>query len=176
MGVAVETTQPDRLTIAKLLLLTVGAAVGMSCFSPPSSSFNWTLPYSWLRLLSGILCGLSLPGMLFVIRLRLQGGRLGPGALFTFMSGLASLFFLPTILIAGGGIDEGSRFARPCLNYVMPLVGLWFLVAAILGRATRPKVWLKAASWTERFGYLLAVGWSLHGIWILYFIFSSIRP
>lgn len=168
--------QQDRLTIAKLLWLTVGAAIGMSCFNPQFRSIHWTLAGSWSSILSGVLCGLSLPGMLFVIGLRLQGSRLGPGALFAFMSGLASLFFLPSILIAGGGIEAGSSFARPCLNYVMPLVGVWFLAAAILGRTTRPTVWLQATSWTEKFGFLLAAGWALQGIWILYFIYSSVRP
>lgn len=171
-----QTQQQDRLTIAKLLLLTIGAAIGMSCFNPSLRSINWSLADSWSRVLSGVLCGLSLPAMCFVIGLRLQGGRLGPGALFAFMSGLASLFFLPSILIAGGGIEAGSQFTQPCLNYVMPLVGVWFLAAAIIGRATRPQVWLKATSWTETFGYVLAIGWSLQGIWILYIIHSTIRP
>ena len=165
----------DRLTIWKLLLLTAGFGVGLSCFQAPLDQFNWKASEDWRVLSNGILCGLSLPAIAFGLRLRLSGRRLGGGALFGLMAGLGTLLMLPPAVLYGPGSsgDRDTSIAVACMNYVMPLMALWFLLAAIVGGALRRQVWSSATPWSEKYGYLLAGGWAPLGVWAMFDIYCD---
>ncbi|CAL1125483.1 unnamed protein product [Cladocopium goreaui] len=132
---------------------------------------QWNDVDDWRILANGILSGLSLSALLFGLNLRLRGRRLGIGALFGVMSGLGALLLLPPLLVVGEGEAVGDRLAFACIVYMMPLMALWFLLAAAVGGRLRRKIWSRPMPWTEKFGYLLAMAWSPLGVWMLFDIY-----
>jgi len=170
----VTVIEQDRLTIWKLLWLTAGVGIGLSCFNGPFDQYDWMKVESWRFLFNGILSGLSLPAIAFGFSLRLRGRRLGPGALFGMMSGLGALLMLPPAALgASAGLLDSGNVPLTCMYFIMPLMALWFLLAAIVGGALRPKIWSSTTPWTERYGYLLAVGWTPLGIWVMFDIYRD---
>jgi len=165
--------QEDRLTIWKLLWLTAGVGVGLTCFCEPFKDFQWNDTDDWRILGNGILSGLSLSALLFGLNLRLRGRRLGFGALFGVMSGLGAILLLPPLLVVDEGKALGNGLAFACIVYMMPLMALWFLLAAAVGGRLRRKIWSRPMPWTEKFGYLLAMAWSPLGVWMLVDIYRD---
>lgn len=169
----VGNVEQDRLTIWKLLWLTAGVGVGLSCFCPPLGKFAWNNAADWRIVLNGILSGLSLAAVGFGLNLRLRGKRLGFGGLFGLMSGLGALLLLPPMLIVGEGKAIGDRVAFMCLVYMMPLMALWFLLAVAVGGRLNRRIWSASMPWTEKFGYLLAIAWTPLGVWMMVDIYRD---
>jgi hypothetical protein len=154
-------TSRDGLTIRRLLVLTGGVGVGLAIGTP--KPFDAGEADSWRTLITVIVMGLSLTGPLFVLADR--RGRLGWGGLFWFAQGLGVWILLPPIIV--DRFKSGIRLSPLlCLVYMLPLMGLWFALAALVnGQLSRRR--LRLAPWRERFGVLLAVVWSPLGVWVV---------
>jgi len=163
----------DRLTIARLLLLTAGVAIGLGVYAPDVTGPGKTEPMNrWIALANAVLIGLALPAPLFAIGLqRRERVPLGVGGLFALMAGLGGLTLFPAMLAMR--LSGASSVAPLCLYYVLPLMGLWCVLAAVVGRQVR--FLLQAdAPWLERYGAFLALVWSPIGVWHLVFIYREL--
>ncbi|NLX95625.1 MAG: hypothetical protein GXY83_05565 [Rhodopirellula sp.] len=161
---AISPIHPDRLTILRLLLLTAGVAVGLGVFLPRSSD-PWDIN-TVLVVGNALVLGLALPAPLFTLRFGRRRERpLGPGGLFALTVGLGGLLMLPPALASVVSPKPGS--AAVCLYYAMPLVGLWYLLAAALAGHVNRALFRPATPWVERYGLLLAALWSPLGAWHL---------
>jgi len=185
----------DRLTISRLLILTAGVGVGLAICMPRPVDLRSA--DSWRSLLTAVLMGISLTGPLFAVLDRGTGilpvssragcpchQRLDWGGLFWFAQGLGVLLMLPPIIAEQFGQDRIRLSPSSCLGYVLPLMGLWFLLAALasgmLGSRTRQTLddaasgpnadefGYYAQAWRDRFGVLLAACWAPLGGWILF--------
>jgi hypothetical protein len=154
----------DRLTILRVLLLTAGVAAGLSVFAPEKEADSFEKSEWWLMLANAFVIGLSLPAPLFTLRFRrVERPQVGFGALFALMASLGVILLLPPALVERLHSDKGE--VHFCLYYVLPLLGLWFVLAILLTGGFR-RIWRKAESpWTERYGFFLALLWSPLGIW-----------
>lgn len=158
----------DSLTIRRLLLLTAGLAIGLGLFTPERQEGRLVRLNldATLGLFSAAMLGLALPAPLFVLGQRLaKGPAIGPGGLYALTMGLGALLMLPPVVMHRFAGKPGAAIV--CLFYVMPLVSLWyFLAAAMTGHLGR-KLFARATAWTERYGFLLAVLWTPLGVWLL---------
>jgi hypothetical protein len=155
----------DRLTILRVLLLTAGVAAGVQVFAPPVEEDSFGKSEWWLMLANAVVIGLSLPAPLFTLRFRrVERPETGFGALFALMASLGVILLLPPAIVER--LASGSKGeVQFCLYYVLPLSGLWFVLAILLTGGAR-KMWRKTESpWTERYGFFLAMLWSPLGIW-----------
>jgi len=155
----------DALTILRIMLLTGGVLVGMEVFGPKRDD-NWKEWTAWRQLANAVVVGLSLPAPLFLASaLWRRRPELRAGSVFAMAMGCGAILLLPPPLIAAYFGRESS--APVCLYYIMPQVGLWFLVAALLTRQINRELFAGPAPWTELYGYVLALLWSPLGIWHL---------
>jgi len=123
-------------------------------------------------LANAVLIGLALPAPLFMVRPRRRDARpLGFGSLFALVAGLGALLMLPPALAARLKSSQGG--AVVCLAYVLPLMGLWFILAALLSGQIR-SLFRADTPWRERYGALLALLWSPLGAWHLYGFYSEV--
>lgn len=161
---------PDRLTIRRLLLLTAGVAVALGAFCPPP---NWDAE-SWLGIGHSILIGLALPAPLFAMPRRHVPGV---GGLFALMAGLGSLTMLPpayAMRFYQAQRMGGSPFL--CLYYCLPLMSLWFILAALMSGQLHG-LFRRDTAWVERYGALLALLWSPLGAWhLICFYIEAFHP
>ena len=158
----------DKLTIGRLMVLMAGLGIGLVAFMPRDGSFDLASVDRWRELASASLIGFSLPGVLYATRRRGRG-PVGLGGLLWLTLSLGTLLMLPPA-VAGPLLHDGtmgSNSAGMCLFYVLPLLSLWFLLAALIaGRLGRRHIRGRAA-WTDRFGLYLGLAWSVLGAWLL---------
>jgi hypothetical protein len=149
----------DRFTLWRLIVLVTCEAMVFGLFADDIDTGDaWT---DFFRAWSSIaLLGLSMPGPLFAVGRRWAGQRLGPGALLWLSLGLGFLLMLPP------AVKDGE--ALSCLYYVLPLMSLWFVLAAAVGGRMRLKYLGPRTAWTERFGFYLGLLWSPLGVWLLW--------
>ncbi len=160
---------PDRLTIRRLLLLMVGTAVGLTLFAPRLGPNDLTRTESWREVSFSVIIGLTLPAPLFAIRYRFRRRGLGSGGLFALAIGLGVWLMLPAALI-----DLIERMRSPanmrnavgaCLYFVMPMMGLWYLLAGLASGHVSRRLVSPGTPWIDRYGYLLALLWTPLGAW-----------
>jgi hypothetical protein len=171
---AADDDQRDRLTILRLLLLTAGVAVGLVIFAPRITEAYATDTDQWRGLASAVIIGLGLPAPLFCVRRPLRGRQLGAGGLFALTAGLGSLVILPAAVIAMIANGEPKGMPVVCPYYCLPLVGLWYLLAALLSGHAGRHLFRPETPWTERYGFLLALLWSPLGVWVLVDIYRDV--
>lgn len=158
----------DALTIRRFLLLTAGLALGLGLFAPENQDggfFKLNLDGT-LGLFNAAMLGLALPAPLFVLGQRFaKGPAIGPGGLYALTMGLGTLLMLPPVLMQRfAGKAAGAAI---CLFYVMPLVSMWYFLAAAMSGYLGRKLFARSTAWTERYGFLLAVLWTPLGTWLL---------
>ncbi len=157
---------PDKLTIARLLILTAGVAAGLRLFALDVASLD-TFD-AWRTVASAVLAGLSLPGPLFILRWR-RRMPVGLGGLLWLALGLGVWTMVPPALAVP--LDDAS--ARTCLFIGMPLASLWFMSALLLSGQLRRGIFSRFEPWTERFGLGLGLAWSPLGIGWLFDIYGE---
>lgn len=135
----------------------------------PLDEFDWKNHESWRALLNAVLSGLSLPAIGFGLSLRLRGHDLKSGSLFGLMAGLGALLMLPAAIMAKvlAEPEQSDNIVVSCMYFVMPLMGLWFFLAAWVGGMFTWRLWSQPMPWSEKYGYLLAVAWTPLGVWVL---------
>ena len=165
--------QRDRLTILRLLLLTAGVAVGLAVFAPRITATSATDTNQWRGLVNAVIIGLGLPAPLFCVRRRGSDRRIGAGGLFALTAALGSLLMLPAAVVS---VIAGDAKGMPaaCLFYCLPLVGLWYLLAALLSGHVGRHLFRPETPWTEKYGFLLALLWSPLGVWVLVDIYRDV--
>jgi purine-cytosine permease-like protein len=165
----------DRLTIARLLLLTAGVAVGLGVYAPDVSlpeGSSVDRRERWLGVANAVLIGLALPAPLFAIGLqRRERVALGVGGLFALMASLGALTLMPAMLMMR--LSRASSGAALCLHYALPLMGLWCVLAAVVGGQAR-FLFRKDAPWLDRYGAFLALLWSPLGVRHLIWIYRDL--
>lgn len=151
----------DRLTIRRLLILIAGIGAGLAIGTP--QPFEGGNVDHWRGLLTVIVMGLSMTGPVFVLADRRTPLRWG--GLFWFAQGLGVWLLVPPIVVER--FKSGIRLSPlVCLMYVLPLMGLWFALAA-LATGQYSKRRLRRLPWRERFGVLLAMLWTPPGVWVM---------
>ena len=61
-----------------------------------------------------------------------------------------------------------------CLYNVLPLMGLWNLLAALVAASAVRRELVPKMSWTERYGLFLSLAWSPLGVWMLVDIYRDV--
>jgi hypothetical protein len=158
----------DRLTIRRMLLLTAGVAVGLVLFAPTLDQNDLKNAEQWRGVANGVIIGLAMPAPLFCITRAIRNRPLGAGGLFALAAGFGVWIMLPPAAIEWFARNhaDNRNFTQVCLYYVLPLMGLWYLLAAIVGRHVGRRLFSSAIPWTERYGLLLALLWSPLGVWL----------
>jgi hypothetical protein len=168
----------DRLTIRRLLLLTAGIAVGLSLFAPQLNEGNLANTEWWRITANAVVIGLALPAPLFCIPGAFRNRSLGPGGLFALAVGLGIFLMLPPAVLEWVARDTSSsnqrNTAAACLYYVLPLMGLWYLLAALVAGYASRRLFRPTTSWTERYGFFLALLWSPLGLWQVVDIYREV--
>jgi hypothetical protein len=158
---------PDRLTILRLMVLMAGLGVSLVLFRPREFEV-WPVDVEKYReMYSTVLIGFSLPGVLYNAPARRR--RQGIGSLLWLALSLGVLLLLPPA-VAGPLIQQqavGSSTALACMHYLLPLMCVWVLLAALLGRNLRLRNLRRQSAWCERFGIYLGLAWSVQGFWLL---------
>jgi hypothetical protein len=62
----------------------------------------------------------------------------------------------------------GDNSVVSCLYFVLPLLSVWFLLAAWLGGRLQRKHFSRATSWADRLGIYLGLLWSILGVWVIF--------
>jgi Mn2+/Fe2+ NRAMP family transporter len=163
-------TEPgrDRLTIARLMVLTAGVAIGLTLFRENKSidlaSVDW-----WRATVTAALIGCSLPGAFYTTHWRQPGGQAGLGSLLWLALSLGGLLMIPPVVGATfvHSNELGSNSAGMCLYYTMPLASLWFVLAAAMGGRLASGSTASEPRWSNWFGWRLGLLWSALGLWLL---------
>jgi hypothetical protein len=153
----------NRLTVFRVILLAIGAAVGIGVFVPelkPGESRNGM----WLLWANAAVIGLSLPAPFFILAFRrTTATEVGAGGLFATMMGIGAILFMPPEIATRLGVGKSDLWYF--LLYALPLMALWFMLATIVTGSAWRLIRGRMVSWTERYGFLLAVLWSPLGVW-----------
>jgi hypothetical protein len=158
----------DRLTIGRLLILTAGVGLGLAlCLPRP---FDVQNSEAWRALFTAALLGVSLTGPLFALADRRD--TITWGGLFWFAQGLGVILMLPPMIAERFRQDSIRLSPFGCLAYVLPLMGLWFLLAAVASGLIRRRHW-QSAAWRDRFGLFLSACWAPLGCWILFEFYAD---
>lgn len=171
-----RTAPSNQLTLMRLLVLVTCLAVGLAVFSPGNtSSFDWKSLDDWQERISIVLMGLTLAGPMFAWSQRRRDRRhFRAGTLLAAMLGLGVLLMIPPQVLANlRGEEQVGTTAYTCLLYVLPLLGLWFVLAASIGGLFRWRNFTAKCPWSERFGWYLAVLWAPWGVRILYMFYAD---
>ncbi|MEZ6071962.1 MAG: hypothetical protein R3C10_17290 [Pirellulales bacterium] len=162
---------PDRLTIRRVVVLTVGVALGLAIFAPRDkpdvASDDW-----WRLIWFALLAGVALVSPLFVIARRLRGQRAGVGGMLLLTLGFGVLSLVPTTL-AERSADRDDGFSTVCLAYCVPFVCLWYLLAAAAGGQLTRAALQRRTPWVERLGLYLALAGAPLGVWLLVEIYRD---
>jgi hypothetical protein len=168
----------DRLTIRRLMLLTAGVAVGLTIFSPPLKEMNPGSADDWRVLWNALAVGLAAPAPLFCTAVGFRNGRLGFGGMFALAAGLGVWLLLPPAIIEWLGRNASPRVdidqAVFCLFFVLPSMGLWYLLAAFVGGQVGRRLFSRSTPWTDKYGFFLALLWSPLGAWQLVEIYRNV--
>jgi hypothetical protein len=169
--------RPDRLTIGRMLLLTAGIALGLALFAPRLAPGDLASADRWRETAFAVIAGLTIPAPLFAIRRRLRNTSLGAGGLFALAIGLGVWLLLPAAAIEYVARlrtgSDGNEVAS-CLYFVMPMIGLWYLVAGLVSGAINRRLFSPTTSWIDRFGFLLALLWSPLGAWHVVDVYRAV--
>jgi hypothetical protein len=153
--------EPDRLTIRRALALTAGMAVGLGVLAPDPNDQS-----VWLGLAHAALAGLSLPApAMLLFGRRRDHARLSAAQMYVLSIGLGVWTMLPPAVV--GRLGDHRTTSIGCLFYVLPLMGLWFLLASCLAGDLPRRLVARESPWTERYAYGLALLWSPLGAWHL---------
>lgn len=162
------TPAPDRLTIARVLALTAGMALGLGALTAEGNEDEF-----WLYLGNAAVAGLSLPApWLLLVRRGQNRTELSAAQIYLLTVGLGVWTMLPPAVI--GRFSDQRTTSVACLFYVLPLVGLWFLFASLLARDLPHRLVAPATPWTERYAYCLALLWSPLGAWHLFQFYREV--
>ena len=150
------------------MVLMAGVGVGLTLFRERESlnlgDVDW-----WRETATAVLIGCSLPGVFYTTRWRRASPPQGLGGLLWLTLSLGALLMIPPVIAAAVNQRNqlGTDSAGMCLYYAMPLVSLWFVLAAILSGHLRSKALSFEAGWSDWFGWRLGLVWSLFGLWLL---------
>jgi len=169
----------DRLTIGRLLVLTAGVAVGLALFAPHLGADNITDTEDWRGIANALVIGLALPAPLFCLPRVFRNRSLGAGGLFALAAGLGVLLLVPPAIVEWAARNSPASTndnfsAAACLFYSIPLMGLWYLLAAIVSGHAGRRLFEPATPWIERYGFGLAVAWSPLGVWLLVDVYAGV--
>ena len=168
----------DRLTIRRLLLLTAGVAVGLTLFAPRFEEGGFADVEQWRAVANAAIIGLALLAPLFCFSRAVRNRHLGAGGFFALAVGLGVWLLLPAAVM-----EWFARHATPptdrnmtagCLYNVLPLMGLWNLLAALVAGSAARRELVPKMSWTERYGLFLSLAWSPLGVWMLVDIYRDV--
>ena len=166
----------DRLTIRRMLLLMAGIAVGLVVFAPRFGEGEIADVEKWRYTANAIVIGLAIAAPLVCIRRVIRKRPLAAGGLFALAAGLGVWLLLPAavaeFVARQGGNDRGTTVS--CLYWVMPLMGLWYLLAALVSGHVARKLFTPSTPWVERYGLCLAFLWSPLGVWMLIDIYRDV--
>lgn len=144
--------------------------LGLMIFAPRAKDFDPSSSEWWRLLWFALLSGVALISPVFVIGRRIRGHRAGVGGMLLLTLGFGVLTLLPTAIADRvRGADNG--FSAVCLAYCVPLVCLWYLVAAASGGQLTRAFLRKSTPWVERFGIYLTLAAAPLGIWTLVAIY-----
>ncbi len=167
----------DRLTIGRLMLLTAGIGVSLPLYVPELGTGDPRNPETWRILVNAVVVGLAMPAPLICLAGRSSGRRLGAGGMFALVAGLGVLLLLPPALINWylriTANTKQDYSAAACLYFVLPPLGLWYLLAALLAGHAGRESFRKSTPWTEKYGYSLALLWTPLGLWQLFEIYRD---
>jgi len=165
----------DRLTIRRMLLLIAGVALGLVIFAPNFDDGDLQNVEKWRYTANAIIIGMAIPAPLFCIGRVIRNRPLAAGGLFALAAGLGVWLLLPAAvaecLARHAGINRGTTVS--CLYWVLPLMGLWYFLAALVSGHVSRELFRAATSWTERYGLFLALAWSPLGVWMLVDIYRE---
>lgn len=163
----------ERFTISRMLMLMIGAAVGLTAIrqSPESGFLNVTL-FAGLFAASGIACA-AVP-MIFMDRLR-RRKPLEPAALSLLVTAIVSIIYLPLLwvswVINNRRVDSWDDYVRILfvsdpgdyallgMFQVWPLCAFSLLVGVILGNPPR-RWYLLHGYWANGLGVWVLIAWS----------------
>jgi hypothetical protein len=168
----------DRLTIRRLLILTAGVAVGLALFAPHFSAGDLADAGQWRAVVNAVIIGLALPAPLFCIPRAFRNRGLGAGGLFALAVGLGVWLLLPAAVVewlARNASPSNQRnMTGACLYNVLPLMGFWYLLAALTAGHAGRRLYSRTTPWTERYGFFLSLLWSPLGVWLLVDIYRDV--
>ncbi len=163
----------DRLTIARLLVLTAGVAVGLTWFSPNAGDVNDGEAGTIRDWMTAFLIGLSLPGIIYPVARGWRDKRFGLGAALWLTLAIGALLMLPPIIANRyDGNSSNGQMALACIYYVMPLTSFWFCLAILIS-SNGVRIYRRSTAWTERFGFYLGLCWTPLGAWHLFNFYWS---
>jgi hypothetical protein len=121
---------------------------------------------------------LTLPAPLFGIARVFKNRSLGAGGLFALAIGLGVWLMLPAAVIEclarvrtpGNERNE----AAGCLYFVMPMMGLWYLLAGLVSGHIGRRLFSPTTPWIDRYGFFLALLWSPLGAWHVVDVYGNV--
>lgn len=168
-----EIPPEDRLTIRRLLLLVAGVLIGFRVFVDPHEADTESFAHLARAYATASMIGLTFVGP-FILLSNLRRYRpFGSGRLLWFTLGVGTWLLLPpgvVVLLTG---KREATLSMTCMMYSLPLVSLWFLLAAAVGGRFTSKQLGRSAPWTERFGLYLGIAWLPLALWSLWDIYSD---
>lgn len=169
---------PDRLTIGRLLLITAGVAAGLTLFAPHIEPEKLQSSDSWRGMAFSLIVGLTLPVPLFGIGRVVKKRSLGVWGLFALALGLGAWLMMPAAIIeyleptSSPNNEQHESFA--CLYFVMPMMGLWCLLAGLVSGHAGRALYNRTTPWIDRYGFLLALLWSPLGAWQVVDVYRAV--
>jgi hypothetical protein len=149
----------------------------LEIFAPPLSQSDLADTATWRVLANAVIIGMALPAPLFCLARGRGNSRLGAGGMFALAAGLGVLLLLPPAVIEWLARTTPPRNnhieAAACLYFVLPPMGLWYLLAALAGGHAGRRLFSRTTPWIERYGFLLAFLWSPLGVWQLVDIYRD---
>jgi hypothetical protein len=159
----------QQLTILEAMVLIAGIAFGLWLFDDdvdiPKDIEDWVL------IATDMLGGLTLAATpLFVVSGWRRRWR--SGAFLWLGMGLVSWGLAPAIIVER--LTTSSSAAPACFVYILPLIGLFFLMACgIAGRPIR-RWWTCRGWWPEWLSMYVLCGWAVVGVYVLFQIYKEL--
>jgi hypothetical protein len=161
-----------QLTILDAMILIAGVAFGLWLFGP---EFAEAHDDQWLVIVVSILGGVSLAGTPLILMDRFQGGRRWrSGALHWLAMGLGCWAFVPALTTLRLEIVSKRSIAPTCFVYSLPLMGLFLLLATLIGGRPIARWWICRGWWPEWVGMWILVGWAATGCYVLYLVYRDL--
>ena len=165
----------EQLTIFDSMVLIAGIAVGLWLFQENIGRGSPTEGDFWLVCGVAVFGGLSLAGTPIVLLDWLRSRRRWrTGAFLWFALGLASWGIAPAVALIRFKVGSDRSMAVPCFVYSLPLMGLFLLLACVVGGRPVPRWWTCRGWWPEWFGMWVMVGWAITGVYVLFLIYKEL--